>query len=671
MDCDVRGRLRKFNLRLKHGLYPLIETIINSIDAIEERGTEGRIDVHVQRDKLQATMKDDESHVALGPITGFVIQDDGCGFTDRNYESFQTSDSTIKKGGKGVGRFLWLLAFEGAEVESIYEEGGAWKKRIFEFRYTKDGVEGHRIEPTDERRRRTEVRLIGFKPEYRDATPKTIKTISRHIVEHCMELFVLDNCPQIFLHDAEEKSDYDLERMFKNEVLISKSSTAFKIKGKMFRLTHIMTACIPDADHRLCFCARGRAVVVETLKSKIPNLQRGLTIEGNGKTAFYSGRVSGDYLDDRVNSERTKFDLFDELELDITDELTFPEIREASLGAVRKELAPFLDPIQKEKEDRIRTYVQTQAPQYRPLLKHRGKELDDIPPNIGDAELDLELYRRNQRYDSELREVASKLLSPDKDGAYEGLKKHFGQFIEEWNDQSISKLAQYVIHRKITLSFLHRRLQIRDDKKYPLEESVHKIVFPLRTTSDDVPTEEMNLWIIDERLAYHYFLASDKYLDSLDKFNYTDHDRPDILIFNRPFAFADTPPTATFPSIVIVEFKRPMRGDYNADDPDKNPVSQVYRYVREIRSGTAVDNHGRPITVYDTTRFYAYVICDLTLALRTIAEDAGMIPSPDSQGYFFFNRNLNTYLEVMSFNKLVDDAKKRNAAFFDKLNLPK
>jgi hypothetical protein len=339
MDCDVRGRLRKFNLRVKHGLYPLVETIINSIDSIEEMRAKGRIDVHIQRDKLQESLKDDQAHVALGPITGFVIRDDGVGFTEKHYESFSTSDSTLKKGGKGVGRFLWLIAFERAEVESVYEEDGTWKKRYFEFRYTKAGVEDHRVEVTEERKRRTEVRLIGFKPEYRDPSPKTVKTISRHIVDHCMEIFVLDNCPEIFLHDAEEKSDYDLKRMFRNEVLLSKTSTTIKIKGRKLRVTHMMTASVPEADHRLSFCARGRAVKVESLKSKISNLQRGLTLEGNGKLAFYSGLVSGELLDERVNAERTKFDLFDELELDMPDELTWSDILESSLVAVRKELS--------------------------------------------------------------------------------------------------------------------------------------------------------------------------------------------------------------------------------------------------------------------------------------------------------------------------------------------
>ncbi len=306
------------------------------------------------------------------------------------------------------------------------------------------------------------------------------------------------------------------------------------------------------------------------------------------------------------------------------------------------------------------------------LLKHRSQELESIPPNLKDTELDVELYRRSHQYDIELKETASNLLTKkDDESDYIELRKHFSRFIEEWNDQSISKLAQYVVHRKITLSFLDRRLQARNDEKYPLEESVHKIIFPLRKTSDDVPAEEMNLWIIDERLAFHYFLASDKYLDNLDDFDFKDHDRPDILIFNRPFAFADTASTATFPSIVIIEFKRPMREDYNADDRDKNPLTQVYRYVREIRSGTAVDKNGRPITVFESTRFYTYIICDLTPKLRTIAEDATMVASPDSQGYYIFNKPLNTYVEIMSFNKLVDDAKKRNSSFFEKLNIPK
>ena len=167
--------------------------------------------------------------------------------------------------------------------------------------------------------------------------------------------------------------------MFRNDVLLSKSSTTIRLKGNKFRITHMMTASVPDADHRLSFCARGRAVRVESLRNKISNLQRGLSVDGNGKPAFYSGLVYGELLDECVNAERTKFDLFDEIDLDMPDELTWTEILEASLGSVRKQLSSYLEPIQREKEDRIRDYVQSSAPQYRPLLRHRTKDLGISP----------------------------------------------------------------------------------------------------------------------------------------------------------------------------------------------------------------------------------------------------------------------------------------------------
>lgn len=43
-----------------------------------------------------------------------------------------------------------------------------------------------------------------------------------------------------------------------------------------------------------------------------------------------------------------------------------------------------------------------------------------------------------------------------------------------------------------------------------LSKLLLRVICPMRYTSDEVSFEEMNLWIIDERLAYHNFLASDK-----------------------------------------------------------------------------------------------------------------------------------------------------------------
>jgi hypothetical protein len=82
----------------------------------------------------------------------------------------------------------------------------------------------------------------------------------------------------------------------------------------------------------------------------------------------------------------------------------------------------------------------------------------------------------------------------------------------------MSKLARHVAHRKATLGFLEQQIGLQDNGKYALEEGVHEVIFPLRSTSDDVRPNDMNLWILDEQLAYHYYLASDKKFGSSREF---------------------------------------------------------------------------------------------------------------------------------------------------------
>jgi hypothetical protein len=48
----------------------------------------------------------------------------------------------------------------------------------------------------------------------------------------------------------------------------------------------------------------------------------------------------------------------------------------------------------------------------------------------------------------------------------------------------------------------------------------------------------------------------------------------------------------------------------------------------------------------------------------------GLRPTHDFTGYFGFNPNYRAYVEVISFDRLVNAAKERNKAFFDKLGLP-
>ena len=62
----------------------------------------------------------------------------------------------------------------------------------------------------------------------------------------------------------------------------------------------------------------------------------------------------------------------------------------------------------------------------------------------------------------------------------------------------------------------------------------------MQHASDDVKFEEMNLWIVDERLAYHRYLASDKTLRSMPVVESDSTKEPDIAIFDQAFAYSDS-----------------------------------------------------------------------------------------------------------------------------------
>ena len=142
-------------------------------------------------------------------------------------------------------------------------------------------------------------------------------------------------------------------------------------------------------------------------------------------------------------------------------------------------------------------------------------------------------------------------------------------------------------------------------------------------------------------------------------------DRPDLFIFDRKFAFAEGEQPIS--SIVVVEFKRPERNDYK---PSDNPLLQSFEMVREIRSSRFKDHKGRPISAAnDKIPAFCYVICDITETLKNALAFADAIATPDGQGYYGYNKHYGAYYEVIDYNKLLRDAKKRNRIFFDKLNI--
>ena len=133
--------------------------------------------------------------------------------------------------------------------------------------------------------------------------------------------------------------------------------------------------------------------------------------------------------------------------------------------------------------------------------------------------------------------------------------------------------------------------------------------------------------------------------------------------------FYDTPigisePESGSGGIVIVEFKRPGRDNY-----DKDPADQIIQRFVEISGGTVKDIDGRPINPKNI-RYVGYLIADLTPTLKTQVA-MRYHEAADGEGYFYTLPNGNGYIEIISYKKLIQDAKRRNRVLFEKLGLHK
>ena len=103
---------------------------------------------------------------------------------------------------------------------------------------------------------------------------------------------------------------------------------------------------------------------------------------------------------------------------------------------------------------------------------------------------------------------------------------------------------------------------------------------------------------------------------------------------------------------------------------DKNPIEQVLGYVKRLRDGKVKTKDGRPIMNSDRLPAYCYIVCDIESKMEERCDNFGLTKTADGMGYFGFNPNRNAYIEVISYDKMLIDAKKRNEAFFRKLGLP-
>tara|TARA_R110002167_G_scaffold366362_1_gene595164 strand:+ start:2239 stop:4239 length:2001 start_codon:yes stop_codon:yes gene_type:complete len=663
---NVNIRRAVENIRSGTNAYtPLVEVIVNAIQAIEviER-QDGLIQIVVDREG-QVDLED-----SVSGVSGFTVLDNGIGFTDDNRDSFDTlySAHKISEGGKGFGRFTCLKYFEEITVESTFLKGKTCFKRRFKMGTDNEIIIGEEVQESQEKTTGSIVRLVELRKNFPD---KKLLTLARVLVERLLPYFFDDarTPPQIVLMEKDESDRVVLNDYFKDQGAmqiqeLSPSSGEFTFnstEGKKLFKARVFKFYSPRSQvSKVSLVAHRREVTSASLHKYIPEFveefyDKGLDGEENkSKNFIIKVYVFSEYLDENVSLERGGFEF--QKDADAIYGIAQGQIEEKAAEYAKNSVSHDVEARVEKKHKRVADYIKEKAPWHTGVME--DIDLNDMPYQANDSQIESKLQSIKYEKENLVRNEVKKLLEnsePDE------LKEKAADIVRRISGSSKNDLAHYVALRRSVIDLFEKSLELDDDGNYSSEGVVHDIIFPRRGDSDKTQFNEHNLWLIDERLNFTEYVSSDQALKGVS-------DRPDLLAYDKRVVFRGENEASN--PVTIFEFKKPQRDDFVNPSSNEDPVQQIIRYVRRLRSGDFKTPQGREILISDNTPFYGFVVCDLAKKVKSwLEEEKDFKPMPDRLGYFKWHENLNLYIEVIGWDKVLKDATMRNRIFFHKLGI--
>ena len=656
------------NIRSGTTVYtPLVEVIVNAIQAIEAKSIDnGSIEIIVER----TTQEDMDNTIRA--VESFLIKDNGVGFTKENRDSFDTlySDYKLSQGGKGFGRFTCLKYFENLKIQSVFKAEEGFELRKFKMGKGKEIIVDEQMESTEERSTYTIVKLENIKDgKFPD---KKLTTIAKSLVERLLPYFIDDSyhCPQISIGERDGKNSIVLNDFIRNQLSASIKEIplpngGFTIDGMdksySFSMRLFKFYSPKNQRSRISLVADRREVTDTAIHTYIPEFIDEFfdkTSSGEAdkdRNFILKAYVYGDYLDANVSLERGGFEFHKDN--DLIHGISQSDIESIVAEISRDAIGDEINNRQERKKERVQQYVDNEAPWHRKVLKNIDLSL--MPYNPSNEVIEMTLQEEKYRVEVEINQRVKHFLAQ---GSIDDLKNNVTQLVSEISDSSKNDLIHYVALRRKVLDLFGKNLELDPDGKYFSEGAVHDIIFPRRKDSDSVIFEEHNLWIIDERLNFTNYISSDKPLDEGNT------DRPDLLAYDRRILFRGDNEESN--PVTIFEFKKPQRDDFANPSSNEDPIQQIVRYVNQVRDGKFKTPKGRKINIAQNTPFYGYVVCDLTPKVeRWLELEKDYKPMPDRLGWFRWHDNINLYMEVVSWDKVLRDAEMRNKIFFHHLGI--
>lgn len=296
MKFDVVGRMR--NMRLPDGkaaiLYSVYEAVSNAVHAIEDKfgksevGAKGDIQIDVLTDPK-------------GNVESVSIADNGTGLDDDQLEAFETCDSRYKepRGGKGVGRLIWVKVFGSITVHTRFLRSDSEVSFSFDFH--------PELEGSITNKRGLEDRTIGFGTRVvlqnaKQAHQEKVRKISflRDLALHFFSYYLAGSMPKltVALDDASETFDDFIKGKLRTPTHANVEFEADDVRHSL-TMTHLYAepTISKELKNSILLTAHHR-LVGEPIE-----ISRKFALDQLPDKLAYIGVVSGTFLDERVDQE--------------------------------------------------------------------------------------------------------------------------------------------------------------------------------------------------------------------------------------------------------------------------------------------------------------------------------------------------------------------------------
>lgn len=641
--ADMAAVVERTHLRpnLDNFLLPVFECISNSLHSINDKSkVEENFNGHI--------------YIEINRNPGSIlIKDNGLGLNEENLEAFRTpfTGKKLRKGGKGFGRFISFKVFDEALYSSKHKN--IQGEEIISFRF--DIYANREISFIDTFTTflggtGCSVSLSGVKSEFKNYIESADDDeIVDRIIRYFLPFFISGRMPklEITIDGIAHEPAVRFKEIFRSDNIINEK---IEIGGEH----HDFQIGISMSKRGTLFPRHALLLFADDRVIGNPR-----SIEGKIGTSYFTGSddikrvvtasVSGEFLNNRANTARTDI-----------------EASEDEIDIIANRISDLVLDQQKEyKEERRRkqqkdlTNVFSRNPLLRTAVKEENlqKYVESKPMSWGAenfvSDLALRRYRDQGRWERELEEKTKNL---------EALKNARDEILSHIEKENKEALASYVAHRRTVIDLSEKIIGVKDDGETSLEDVFHDIIYPRYSDSENTKFYQHNLWMLDERLAFVTYISSDRTIhggrrQAGDKV-------ADLIMFEECAVYSNSDAN----SLVLIEFKRPGRNNYRFGDPKNDPIQQVFETINKIRvDESLINSKGARVEVPKGTRIYSYIIADIEPTLKTVILDHDFDPTWDQQGYYRYHDKRDAFVEILGFNKLVSDAKKRNSAFFEVL----